>query len=125
VTYLIPLKLQIILIAISLLATAQLIRMIVRYKLELKYALLWILMSITSLCLAIFPIILFQIAEILNVETPTNALFLMAILLILAIIFSLTIALSRASNKIKNLSQELGILKCEIEALRINNKKEE
>lgn len=114
----IPLKLQLILLVITIVSTGQLVRMIVRYKLDLKYALLWILMAVTALCLAIFPKVSFKIAELLNVETPTNALFLLAILLILAILFSLTIALSRASNKIKNLSQELGILKCEVEALQ-------
>ncbi|MFJ8102260.1 DUF2304 domain-containing protein [Lysinibacillus sp. NPDC096212] len=98
--------------------------MITRYKLDLKYALLWLLLSLTSLLLVIFPSILYYITDLLSIETPTNALFLLSNLLILAIIFSLTIALSRASNKVKDLSQELGILKYEFESLRKNLEKE-
>ncbi|GLC87882.1 DUF2304 domain-containing protein [Lysinibacillus piscis] len=120
----IPLKLQIILLLFILLAIVQLTRMITRYKLDLKYALLWILLTMTALLLVIFPQLLSKTANILSIETPTNALFLLAILLILAIIFSLTIALSRASNKIKNISQELGILRYEFESYKKNIGKE-
>lgn len=120
----ISIKLQLILLIIILIAIIQLIRMITRYKLDLKYALLWLLLSVISLSLAIFPSILYYIADLLSIETPTNALFLLSILLVLAIIFSLTIALSRASNKIKELSQELGILKYELESLRKTLEKE-
>ncbi|MDM5231760.1 DUF2304 domain-containing protein [Lysinibacillus pakistanensis] len=114
----ISVKLQLILLIFILLATFQLIRMITRYKLDLKYALLWLLLAVVSLCLVIFPSILYKTAELLSIEIPSNALFMLAILLVLIIIFSLTIALSRASNKIKTLSQELGILKYEFESLR-------
>ncbi|MGE7020679.1 DUF2304 domain-containing protein [Solibacillus cecembensis] len=120
----ISVKLQLILLFITIVAIFQLVRMITRYKLDLKYALLWLLLGLLLLLFTVFPNIVYNIADFLTIETPTNALFLLGIFLILAIVFSLTISLSRASNKMKDLSQELGILKNEFESLRETIEKE-
>ena len=120
----ISLKLQIILLVVALLFSIQIIKMITRYKLDLKYALLWLLMGVSFVVIAIYPGIIYKISNLLSIKTPTNALFLLGIFSILSILFSLTIALSRASNKIKDLSQELGILKHEFEVSQKQVKRE-
>lgn len=121
----ITLKLQLILLVVTIIIFLTIINMVLKYKLELKYALLWIILGAIFIIITIFPPIVYTIAEILNIETPANAIFLLGILFLLAIAFSLTIALSRYSNKVKNLSQELGLLKNEVKSIKERFKRNE
>ncbi|WP_088834216.1 DUF2304 domain-containing protein [Paenibacillus tyrfis] len=114
----ISIKLQLFLFVISLAGLFMFINMIVKYKLELRYSLLWIFFSLTTIVLAIFPKLSQFLSDCLGFEKPVNAIFLFGFLLVLLIIFSLTITLSNNQNKIKQLTQELGINKLEIKQLR-------
>ncbi|WP_270619458.1 DUF2304 domain-containing protein [Paenibacillus macerans] len=111
-------KLQIILIVLCVCILILFIRKVQKFKLELKYALIWILVIMSSLILAIFPGILNFISALLYIKEPVNALFLVAIIFMLMIMYSLTSALSKASGNIKVLSQEVGLLKKELEELK-------
>lgn len=114
----IPLTLQVILFTTSILGLVGIINMIVKYKLELKYALLWMALGLTVVIISIFPTIVGVLTKILDIETPVNTLFLISIVIILAILFHLTVALSSSYNKIKELTQELGLYKREIDELK-------
>ncbi|MDB5056340.1 MAG: hypothetical protein JWM44_4390 [Bacilli bacterium] len=113
----ISLKLQLILLFISLGGLVFLLNQIVKYKLELKYSLLWLFLSVVTIILAVIPELSFRMAEWFGIEKPVNVLFLFGILLSLVIVFSLTIALSHHMIKIKQLSQELAICKNELNRL--------
>ncbi len=115
----IPEKLQYILLVISLGGLAFLVNQIIKYKLELKYSLLWLFLSLVTILLATIPGLSGTIAHGLGIETPANLLFLFGILLLLMIVFSLTVALSHHMVKIKQLSQELGICKNELKQLQV------
>jgi hypothetical protein len=114
----IPIKLQLFLIVFSAIGLIMLINMIKKYNLELKYALLWIVLSIVTILLSIIPKISTFVSEWLGIETPVNTVFLIGIFIILMILFSLTVALSSSHNKIKGISQELGIYKSELKELK-------
>jgi len=114
----IPFKLQVILLIVSFIVFVSLIQMIRKYKLELKYSLLWLLLSFSLVVLSLVPNISVLISQLIGIETPVNALFLIGIILAMSIVFSLTVALSRISNKMKDLAQDLGILKQEVSDLR-------
>lgn len=114
----IPVTLQIVLFVASILGLMGIARMISRYKLDLKYALLWIFLGSIVVLISIFPEIVETISNLLEIETPVNGLFLVSIILILIILFNLTLALSMSHNKIKNLAQELGICKQELMDLK-------
>lgn len=114
----ITLKLQFILLTGSLACLIILINMIRRYKLELKYTLLWLIMMSIVLLLSVFPGSFSVISSLMGITLPVNGLYLVAIFCIFLILFSLTASVSRATNKIKELSQELGMLKHEFEKLK-------
>lgn len=116
----IPLKLQIILFFISLVGLIYVTKKIIDYKLQLKYSLMWFLLSAFSFLLAIFPDISKFVSHITSIETPVNVLFLFGIIISFLIQFSLTLALSNYSVKIKDLSQEVGMLMLKIEKLESN-----
>lgn len=110
-------RLQIIMIAASLLFMGFVIVMIRNRKIELKYTLAWMLAGVSFLVLSLFPGLLVFISSLLNIVEPVNTLFLSIIFFMLLIIFTLTVALSRNANRVKTLTQEIGIIKMELERL--------
>lgn len=118
----IPFKLQLFLVIFCVLCFIMFLNLIVKYKLELKYSLLWFLLILLTILLAIFPNIALQLAYTVGIETPANAIFLFGIFLALIIMFSLTQTLSNNQNRIKELSQELGVLKLEVLELKQEQK---
>lgn len=107
-------SLQIVLGIITVLFFLYILLMIKNKKLELKYSLVWLCSSFLLIIFSVYPILVKHISNVLHIKEPVNALFLIAIFFLLLISFTLTIALSRNSNRVKTLSQELGILKNEL-----------
>ncbi|OUQ46833.1 DUF2304 domain-containing protein [Lachnoclostridium sp. An118] len=102
-------RLQIIVAVIIIIALAVIINMIRKKALELRYALAWLLVGVGVLILDIFPGIMEKLATALGIYSPVNMLFFMGFCFSLIIIFVLTIAVSRMSIRIKNLTQELAL----------------
>lgn len=122
-----PLKLQISLIFLCLILLFFLINMIKKYELQLRYALLWILVVIVMLVISLVPQIAFYFTNIFGFQAPSNFVFLVGILSGLVIIFGLTVSISNSSIKVRQMSQEIGLLKQQINNLevKINNLNEE
>ena len=99
----------------SILFFVFIINMVRTKKLELKYALIWILTSLSFIIMSVFPETVFMVARILEVEVAANALFLCIIFLLLLMVFALTVAVSRQAIRTKRLVQELALLKAEFE----------
>lgn len=120
----ISLKLQIILLVGSVICLVLLINFIRKYRLELKYSMLWFVVTIFSILLSIFPKMLNVISNLMGIELPVNALFLLTFFGLIVIILSLTLELSKSTMKVKELSQEIGILKYEMNKVKDQFEKE-
>lgn len=107
-------SLRVILIVASVLFFVFIINMVRTKKLELKYALTWILTSLSFVIMSVFPETVFFVAKLLSIELPVNALFLCVIFLLLLMVFALTVAVSRQASRIKKLVQEIGLLEAEM-----------
>ena len=70
-----PIRLQIIVGIIMILGLTGIFIMVHRGKLNLKYALLWILAGVVGLIMDIFPGMSGRIAAALGIELPINMLF--------------------------------------------------
>ena len=103
-------KIQIIVVVGVLIALAVIINMIRRKKLELRYALIWILVGVAILVLDCFPNLISWISKQLGIASPVNMLFFFGFCFSLIIIFALTMAMSRMSNRLKELAQETALL---------------
>lgn len=111
-------KLHIILILVAILFFIFITNMIRKTKLHLQYALTWLISSIIFVVIAVFPGIVNKISVILNIKEPVNALFLLIIFLMINIIFTLSMTVSKLNDDIKVLTQEVGISKFEIEKIK-------
>jgi hypothetical protein len=87
-------------------------------RLQERYALLWLL---AGLGLTVAPLIIpwiDRIAYALGFDYPPALLLLLAVIALLLIIFQLSLTISRNCDQIKVLTQEVGLLRQELEALR-------
>ncbi len=117
-------RLQIIMIAASLIFLFYIVMMLRNRKIELKYTLTWLFAGLCLIAVAIFPGLLRLISNLLNIVEPVNTLFLFIIFFLLLILFTLTIAISRNAIRVKTLTQEIGMLKMELDKLA-NHKKQD
>lgn len=79
-------------------------------KLREEYALLWLLTAIVLFIIPISIDILDAFAFALGVDYPPGLLFLIAFIGVLFILFQFSLAISRFTDQIKNLSQDLALL---------------
>jgi hypothetical protein len=109
------LKLQIILLLFASFGFILLLQMLKTYALRLQFSLLWLFLSLGVIFVAAFPASVYRISASLGFEKPVNVIFLMGITGATAIIFSLTVSLSRLSSQVRQVTQEVGLLRLELE----------
>ena len=102
-------RVQIVVGVIVILAFCVIINMIREKKLELRYALAWLGVGIAILILDCFPQVITWLAMKAGVASPINMLFFLGFCFALVIIFVLTIAVSKMSNRVKQLAQEIAL----------------
>lgn len=102
-------RIQIIIAVIIVIALAVIVNMIRKKALELRYALAWLGVGAGVLILDVFPGIMEWGAQFVGITLPVNMLFFMGFCFSLIIIFGLTMAVSRMSIRIKELTQELAL----------------
>lgn len=114
-----PITIQIISLSIALLVMFFIGRLIVRGKLREEYAILWIVCTLILIVFSIWRRGLEQIALALGVFYPPSLVFLAAIFAILIFLVHLSVVVSRMQNQIKTLTQEMALLKNELESRQL------
>jgi hypothetical protein len=86
-------------------------------RLREEYAVLWILTSIVILLLVLFSSALFSVAAWMNLD-HTVLMLLIVFVFLAAIVLHYSVVISKHSEREKGLSQEVALLKDELEKLR-------
>lgn len=97
------------------------VRTVKKRKIDLRYALVWLLVCVGILVFTVFPKLLELLSDCLGIATPVNMLFFIGFCLSLVILYTLSISTSRLSAKVKVLTQEMAILKYDLENARSKN----
>jgi Uncharacterized conserved protein (DUF2304). len=97
-------------IFIGLVLLTSILKLVQKTKLELKYSILWIVSSVIFIIIAAFPAIPGWFADIMGIIEPSNAVFLVLILFELGINLSLTVTISKQTNKVKNMAQFIALM---------------
>jgi len=108
-------RVQIFAIAGSALLLFFVLEMVRRRRLGEPYAILWLLAAFVLLILSIFDGLLDDLAELVGIRTPANALFVVGFGFILVLLLSFSSVVSRLSRENKLLAQELARLSRERE----------
>ena len=107
------LTLRIVLFLVSLLTLTFVIKRVRNSKVRLEDSIVWFLFAGVLFLLSIFPGVFSLLADIAGVYSTTNFVFLFFIFVLLIICFNLSMRISQADTKIKELTQLLAIEKFE------------
>ncbi|MGP9502556.1 DUF2304 domain-containing protein [Specibacter sp. AOP5-B1-6] len=102
---------------LSLLIVLLVFDMLRRKKIREKYAALWLVVGLSMLVLAAFPRLLEFVADILNVQVPSNLLFAMSIVLALGVCLHLSWEISVVEDETRVLAEEAAILRAQLDKL--------
>lgn len=102
-------KARILIIAALLVLLALILNMVRKRRLELKYVLAWLLADLALIVFAAFPQLMMGLASMLGIYSPVNMIFFLGFVFLGIIIFSLTVALSRATANQRRLAQSVAL----------------
>lgn len=88
---------------------------VIKRKLNIKYSIVWILWSLLTLIMAIFPEIFYGVSDFLGIEMPVNAVFLIMIFLLYLLTFYVYIMISKHNEEIIKLTYEVASLRKQLE----------
>ncbi|MBI4682555.1 MAG: DUF2304 domain-containing protein [Nitrospirae bacterium] len=109
---------QVLSIIVSALIFLFVIELIRRGAFKEKYALLWLLASVVLLVLSIWRRLLDYLALMFGFFYPPSFLFLLGFGFLLLITLHFSIVISNLSEKNKKLTQELGLIREEIDRIK-------
>lgn len=84
-------------------------------KVTIKYSIIWLLSCLILLIFTIIPGYLTWTTNVFGFQTASNMIFAMLIALLIIISIVLTVIVSNQKNQIRNLVQEISILKNKID----------
>lgn len=115
-------RLQIIAIVIALIFMFFIFRLIAKGKLREEYSFIWIVCTALLLLFAVWRDGLDVIAKLLGIYYAPSLIFLGAIFAIVVFLVHLSVVNSKQHKQIKDLAQEMALLKEKLEAQQKDNK---
>jgi hypothetical protein len=85
-----------------------------RRRLLERYALLWLMSAVVLLVLAAWSGLLEEVASLVGIATPSNALFVVGFAFVLALLLHFSLAVSRLTDETKILAQQVARLDAEL-----------
>ena len=102
-------RIKCVIIAVLILGLLKILGLIKKNKLELKYALSWLFPELGMLIITLIPNLLNVISKVLGIYNEINMLFFLGFVFIILVIFSLTMSLSRNSERVRKMAQEIAL----------------
>jgi len=102
-------RIKCVIIVVLILGLLKILGLIKRNKLELKYALSWLFLELGILIITLIPNLLNVISKVLGIYNEINMLFFLGFVFIILVIFSLTMSLSRNSERVRKMAQEIAL----------------
>jgi len=113
----VPIKIQIITIVVSLLFTLYVSRLIIKGKLREEYAIFWFFSTLILILFSFWRSGLKIVATIFGVYEAPNLVFTVAIFAIFVYILHLSIVISNLHSGNKTLTQEMALMKNKLEEM--------
>lgn len=107
--------LRIFLLAIAVVFLIEVFRLVSAGKLQLKYSLLWMLLSLVLIICAVFPGLVYACSDLLGFQSPSNFVFLVSIIGLLGICLSLTAIVSWQARDIRQLIQRITLMQDDLD----------
>jgi len=113
-----PITQKVVTIFIAVSIFIIILELVRRRKLMEEYSWLWLLTGIGLVILTLWYGLLVKVTHLIGAAVPTSALFLFALVFLMFVCLQFSVKISKLTNQVKNLTQELTILRPEIEEKR-------
>ena len=104
---------RIILIVASLVTTYYILKRIRQSKLQIEYAIFWLIFAGILIIFSLFPNLIALFTNLVGMQLPVNFIFLFFIFVLMLKLFFTTIELSTLETKLKDLTQEIALMEKE------------
>jgi hypothetical protein len=104
------LRIQIVAISVSVALLVVVLELVRRRSFLERYAILWLFSGVVLLVLAIWKGLLEQVAQVVGIVYPPNALFLIAFGFVLVLLLHFSLAVSKLSDQTRVLAQRLALV---------------
>lgn len=105
-----PLVLRLLLVAGAVIAFCFIANRIRKSKILMGDAIFWVLLSLLLVVIAVFPGIAFFFSELLGFMSPSNFVFLLIMVLLMAKMFANSSEISMLKHRVNELAQENALL---------------
>ena len=102
-------RIKCVIIVVLILGLLKILGLIKKNKLELKYALSWLFLELGIFIITLIPNLLNVISKALEIYNEIYMLFFIEFVFIILVIFSLTMSLSRNSERVRKMAQEIAL----------------
>ena len=102
-------RIKCVIIVVLILGLLKILGLIKKNKLELKYALSWLFLELGIFIITLIPNLLKVKSKALGIYNEINMLFFLGFVFIILVIFSLTMSLSRNSERVRKMAQEIAL----------------
>ncbi len=102
-------RLQVCLLVFLFVIMFVLISELRKKSIDIRYSLSWLLLDIVLIIFVIFPNSLAYISQLIGIATPVNMLFVLGFILAMLVIYTLTVAVSKLSDNVRQLSQKIAL----------------
>ncbi len=115
--------LRIGLLVASLLVFILILYFVVHRRFYIKYSIAWLLWALLILLMVIFPDLFYELSHLIGIEMPVNAVFLVMIGLLYALVFYVYVMISKHNDEIIKLTYSISVLQKELDELKKKNEK--
>jgi hypothetical protein len=110
-------RLTIISVVVALAALVLVFELLRRRRLREKYAVIWVVISLGTLVVALFPPLLGWIAALVGIQTPSNLLFFSSLIILFAVSLQLSREVGLLEEQSRRLAEEVGGLRLRLDQL--------
>lgn len=107
-------------VSLSLMLAVTVLVLVKRRVLREEYTPIWLAVAAAITLLSLSRPLLYSVTRAIGAWTPSSALFFFGELFLVAICLNYAVRLSRLAMQVKNLAQELAVLRAELERRRID-----
>lgn len=100
---------RVILVIVSILTMAFMMRKIRQAKVQIEAALFWVIMALILVVFSLFPAVADACARLLGIYSTPNFLFLFMIFLLIVKVFGMTLQMSQMESRQKELVQRIAL----------------
>jgi hypothetical protein len=94
---------------IAVAAVAVVIALVRRGQLKERYAIIWLLVAVGMVALVAARPLLDRVSESLGIQSGTTTLFLLAILVVLAVLLQLSVSLSALEERVRDIAEAVAL----------------